>query len=173
MNAVGWGPLSALAPLTHLVTLPSAPLGVSAAMNAANTAVVVSYGAPASDGGSAVTRYACYAYSAAGGGPVVTYGSTTSTSSCILSAGLVPGTEYFFGVRAMNAVGWGPLSALAPLTFTPVTLPSAPLGVSAAMNAANTAVVVSYGAPASDGGSPVTRYACYAYSAAGGGGGRW
>ena len=165
VNSIGTGAASVKSGVVTPVTVPSAPQGVSAAMSGLS-AVTVSYAAPVSNGGSEVTLYACYAYTAASGGSMVTSGSTTSPTSCTLSAGLVAGTPYFFGARARNAVGWGPLSEL--VAVSGATVPSAPQGVSAAMSGLS-AVTVSYAAPVSNGGSEVTLYACYAYTAASGG----
>ena len=52
------------------VQLPGAPVVSSVAMSGLS-AVSVSFSAPVSDGGSAVTGYACYAYPTASGGSVV------------------------------------------------------------------------------------------------------
>lgn len=85
-------------------TTPGAPTGVSAA--AGNAQAVVSWTAPASDGGSAITSYT--ATSSPGG-----LSCTTASTSCTVT-GLANGTAYTFTVVADNVVG--PSSASAAST---------------------------------------------------------
>jgi hypothetical protein len=69
--------------------------------------------------------------------------------------GLANGTSYTFTVQAINAIGTGPASA-ASNAVTPATVPGAPaIGTATAGNAQAT---VSFTAPASNGGSPITSY---------------
>ena len=60
---------------------------------------VLSWDAPASDGGAAITDYE---YRINGRGPWISIGSTLTTHTV---TGLVNGTEYTFQVRAVNAAG--------------------------------------------------------------------
>src|SRR5436309_2955939 len=79
-----------------------------------------------------------------------------STLACTIS-GLTNGTSYSFTVRAANAIGPGPASS--PATATPVapaTAPGAPTGLTA--TAGNGQVGLTWTAPSSDGGSPITGY---------------
>jgi len=66
---------------------------------------------PNGDGGSAITSYQ------------LSYGTTTSADTTVITAsspqmvtGLIPGTKYYFKVRAHNAIGYSPWSSVADLT---------------------------------------------------------
>ena len=83
-------------------TVPAAPTGVKAVP--ASGSVAVSWSAPATSGGSAITRYTV---TASPGGKVCTI---THATSCRVT-GLTNGTTYRFTVRASNTVGSGPASA--------------------------------------------------------------
>ena len=69
--------------------------------------------------------------------------------------GLTNGDTYSFTVWAANSIGLGP-SSPGSNTVTPATVPGAPSAVSA--TAGNASATVTWTAPASDGGSPVTGY---------------
>ncbi|MFZ4754590.1 MAG: fibronectin type III domain-containing protein [Miltoncostaeaceae bacterium] len=101
-------------------TAPTAPISVSAV--AGDAAAVVSWSAPESDGGSAITGYTV---TARPGGATC----QTATTTCTVT-GLSNGTAYTVSVIARNEIGPSPASAdSAPVTpfadSAPVT-PSAP-----------------------------------------------
>ena len=149
-NAVGPGPASAAStPVTPAPTAPAAPTTVSAV--AGDSSATVSWSAPTSDGGSAITGYTVT--SSPGGLTGTTAGATT-----VPVTGLTNNTAYTFTVVATNGVGTGASSA-ASNAVTPVpapTAPGAPTGVTAV--AGNATATVSWVAPASNGGSPITGY---------------
>ena len=90
-----------------MTTVPGAPTINTA--TAANASAVLAFSAPASTGGSVITSYkaTCGAFSASG------------TASPITVSGLTNGTSYSCSVKASNAVGAGPASAIK--TVVPVT----------------------------------------------------
>lgn len=144
---------------------PSAPQSLAAV--AGDASVNLSWRAPASDGGSAVTGYNVYRGTTPGGegtSPVATNVTTTTFTD----AGRVNGTAYYYTVSAVNAVGVSARSneaSATPQTTAP-TAPGAPTGLSA--TAGNASVALAWTAPASNGGSAVTGYAVYRGSTPGG-----
>jgi fibronectin type 3 domain-containing protein len=135
------------------VTTPGAPTGLTA--KPGNTQVTLSWTAPASDGGSPVSGYNVFEGTTADlsrSAPV-----TNVTGTTVTLPALINGTTYFFEVAAVNTAGQGPLST--EMRAVPVTVPGAPTGLTATRG--NTQVTLSWAAPASDGGSPVTGYDLY------------
>lgn len=125
--------------------LPGVPTGVS--VTRGDQQATVSWTAPASDGGSAITGYVV----------TVTPGNTVhevaSNVTSQVVTGLTNGTLYTFTVAAKNAGGTG--TASDGVTATPAGLPAAPASVTA--TAGHAAATVSWAASAANG-SPVTKY---------------
>lgn len=129
-------------------TPPGAPTG--AAATAGITTVTVTFAAPIDPGGSAISGYTVTSLPAGG---VDSDAGSTGLSHVI--TGLTGGTAYTFTVTAANSYGTGP-SSVASNSVTLPTVPGAPTAVVAA--ASNAQATVTFVAPASDGGSPITGY---------------
>jgi Fibronectin type III domain len=108
--------------ISYQEVAPGAPTGVTATPG--NSQIGVSWTAPASDGGSAITGYAVSA-AASGGGTTITETVNNPSATSAVIGGLTNGTAYDITVTAINAVGTGPA---APFSGNPVTpTASAPL----------------------------------------------
>ncbi len=127
---------------------PSVPTSFAAASG--NRDITLTWAAPASDGGSTITRYE-YRYRQSGG----TFPDSWTSVGLALTvnvAGLTNGQEYDFEVRAVNAEGDG---EAATGSGTPATVPLAP---SLSASGEYRAIRLSWSAPTDDGGSDVTGY---------------
>src|SRR5438034_505941 len=134
---------------------PSAPTNLAA--TSGNAQVGLTWQAPASNGGSPITNYRIYRGTSSNGetllatiGNVLTYSDTSVTN----------GVTYYYQVSAMNGAGEGPRSNEASATPTaPATPPGAPQGLGA--TAGDATVTLTWSAPNSNGGSPITNYKIY------------
>ena len=146
VNSVGFGPFRTANATPGSV--PDAPTGLSTSPG--DTQVTLSWTAPDGNGG-AIFRYD---YSSDDGS---SWTSTGSTSTSRTVTGLTNGTEYTFRVRAVNSYGLSAASASAAATPTVTLLvPGQVTGLSATPGDAE--FTLSWSAPSSDGGSPITDY---------------
>jgi len=102
-NGVGTGPASNDSNPVTPMAVPGAPRNVSATRGDAS--VTVSWTAPSSDGGSAITRYVVIV-SGSGAKACVTAGTTSCTVTSLSN-----GIAYTFTVTAANEFGTGPASS--------------------------------------------------------------
>ena len=141
-------------------TEPEPPTGLSlyAYATSGNGAIQATWTAGA-NGGSAITNYQV-AYSTDGGSTFPTTVTTNSTSTTYTKTDLAIATEYHVRVRAQNAVGYSDWSA----TAGPVTTPDVPEAIGEVVANTSTttesAVDLSWSAPA-DGGSLIVQYRIY------------
>jgi hypothetical protein len=150
-------------------SVPGPPRGVSA--DPGDGAATVSWKAPLSDGGSAITMYVVTPYLANVAQPKHTF-SAAQTKRVI--AGLTNGKAYSFKVAARNASGSGPAAG----TSVPTTVgaPGRPGGGRAAYLYNNPSgdlgMVNVFAASPNDNGSPITRFTARCSSSNGGVGGK-
>jgi hypothetical protein len=123
------------------------PIEPATFVGASGTVANVSWSAPASNGGSAITYYTV---SSNIGGH-----STTTTNTYAVVTGLTNGVTYTFTVTATNAIGTSTSSGTSN-GVTPATVPSAPLNLAATVR--DSSIDLSWSAPASNGGSSLTDY---------------
>jgi uncharacterized repeat protein (TIGR01451 family) len=133
---------------TASASAPSAPSNVVAVRG--NASASLSFTAPASNGGSAITAYTAISSPAGGTSSCQTPPATACTVS-----GLINGQSYTFTVTATNSAGTSTPS-LASNAITPATVPGAPTSVSATAGIAQ--ATVSFVAPASNGGAAISGY---------------
>src|SRR5216117_3787688 len=163
-NAIGEGPKSNEASATRSApaTPPGAPQGLSATPG--DTTVSLTWSPPSSNGGPPITNYKIYRRTAGGGETLIaTIGNQLSYSD----GGLTNGVTYYYKVSAVNNEGEGPKSNEASATPTaPATPPGAPQGLVA--TAGDATVTLTWSAPSSNGGSPITNYRIYRSTTGGG-----
>ena len=140
-------------------TAPSAPQTVSATPG--DGEVTLTWEAPASDGGSAVTGYE-YRYAEGAGVPTETPWTSAGMDLRVTVGGLTNGTAYAFEVRAVSDAGASDAAAATATPAAAATAPSVPQTVSATPGDGE--VTLTWEAPANDGGSAVTGYE-YRYAA--------
>ena len=147
VNSAGASAASAASASVTPATVPGAPTSLGA--TAGDQEVMLSWTAPASNGGDSITGYE---YEQSGGGNWISTGGTDTTYTVF---NLTNGQPYRFKVRAVNSVGPGAASA-ASANVTPATEPGAPTNLSATVS--DQQVVLSWTAPGNNGGARILRY---------------
>ena len=138
-------------------TPPSAPQNLAA--TGGNAQVTLTWQAPASDGGSPITNYKIYR------GLAPTTETLLTTVGNVLTytdSAVTNGVTYYYQVSAVNSPGEGAKSneaSATPNQTPPPTPPSAPTNLVA--TGGNAQVTLTWQAPASNGGSPITNYRIY------------
>jgi titin len=136
---------AASAPLPVItLNVPGAPQSFTAIPG--NQQVSLSWSAPSSNGGSPIIRYEV---SRNNGATWV----TASTNTSHTFTGLTNGASYAFQVRAVNSIDAGVAASIAA---TPRSVPTAPLNLTTIAD--DGTIILSWTAPESDGGRPITGY---------------
>ena len=154
VNSVGGGAESNESTATPRTT-PGAPQTLEA--SAGDAEVTLSWLAPSSDGGAAITSYQ-YRYKTTGnysGWSTVSGGGATRNVT-VLS--LTNDTPHTFEVRARNSAGGGTASEVIATPAAVVTAPGPPTNVQAVPGVTSGSVKLSWSPPASDGGADIDRY---------------
>ncbi len=141
-------------PLTPATT-PSSPSMTNFVRS--NSQIQFSISTPSTDGGSAVTRYEYRFATTAIGVGGQSWQAAANTTSPVVLTGLTNGQNYFFQVRAVNAIGASSPSATSA-AVTPMTTASAPVVVASTKAGTGTTATIEFLAPSSNGGSAVTAY---------------
>ena len=129
---------------------PGAPASLTATPG--DKEVVLGWSPPVDDGGTPVTGYE-YRYAAGAAVPASTPWRSAGLTLERTVTGLSNGQQYAFQVRAGNRVGEGEARGA---TATPLGRPGAPTTLTATTGDGE--VVLAWGAPGDDGGTPVTGY---------------
>jgi titin len=145
--------------LITAIDVPGTPTNLSASSGSVNS-VRVTFTAPVSNGGGAITDYDVE-YSTdpnfeAGTGTFFE-GATASTSTTIDVTDLTGGLTYYFRVRAQNAAGSGVWTYISNGAIASSTPPGAPTNVSASRLSSGT-VRVLFTAPSDTGNSAISDY---------------
>jgi len=151
VNAVGRGDWSQLSATVIPFGPASAPRSVTAV--GGNGQATLSWTAPSSDGGRAVTDYLLQA-SVDAGRTWTTVVDTVSTATAATVTGLTNGISYMFRVAAQTAAGPGAWSAAS--TAIPRSVASSPQSL--VVTAGDGRAMLTWLAPLSTSGSPVTDY---------------
>jgi predicted phage tail protein len=150
-NAAGNSPVSNTANNIPR-TVPTAPRTLAAAPTNLSGQIRLTWLAPISNGGSAVTDYIVQR-SPNGTTGWLTINDGVRATTGYVATGLVNGSRYYFRVLAHNAAGNSPVSNTA--NNIPRAVPSAP---ALRATAGNARVTLAWTAPTSTGGSVITRY---------------
>ncbi|MGI0094609.1 MAG: fibronectin type III domain-containing protein, partial [Nitrosotalea sp.] len=137
-------------------TAPGSPTGLTA--TAGNSQILLSWTAPSSDGGSAITGYRIYRGIVSGGEGTTSIATVSGSTLSYTDTGLTNGVTYFYKVTAVNSVGESVSSNEASATpVVTASAPGSPTGLTA--TAASTSQInLSWTAPSNNGGSTITGY---------------
>jgi surface protein len=150
INSAGTSTPSTASASVLIATVPGAPTSLTT--TAGNSRVDLAWSAPASNGGAAVSDYLVEFNSGSGW---TTFVRSASTATSVRVTGLTNGTSYSFRVSAVNEVGTGTTST-ATSSVLVATAPGSPTSLSSTGGV--DFVNLTWSAPASNGGSPITDY---------------
>jgi len=168
VNFNGTGPYSASSTATPSITpQPPSPITTTAITS---TSISLSWTAPTNTGGNPVTGYLIYWSEISSTGSIISTNSYTISSTLptppattYTIPNLTHATLYEIQISSISCSGVGPISSPALYVTTSSIPPSAPTNVVIAnCNTGYTnSVILTWTAPADDGGSPITNYVIY------------
>ena len=149
------------------LSAPGSPTNLAAVADGGSE-IDLTWDAPASDGGSAITGYKIERETGVGNGWELIVASTGSTATSYSNIGLDAGQEYNYRVSAINAIGTSSPSTADSATTDAATAPDPPTNL-AALGESPTTILLTWDAPVDDGGSEITGYKIERESPTGGG----
>lgn len=150
VNSAGEGPISEPVPGIFLEP-PEVPMNLTAATG--DGTVILSWEPPIETGGEVLGYNLMRGEDPYDISPI----ETNLTSSAYVDANVSVGTTYYYSVAAYNHRGTGPMTGM--VCITPTAPPLAPRDLR--VTPGDRRVELSWSAPISDGGSPVTGYRVY------------
>ena len=155
INTNGAGEPSDSDDATTGTTVPGKPTSLTATASGTGT-INLAWTAPSSDGGSPITGYKIEVSPDGNSNWTDLVANTSSTATTYSHTSLSPGATRHYRVSAINADGTGTASGTASAT-TATTVPGTPTSLTATASGTGT-INLSWTAPSSDGGSPITGY---------------
>ncbi len=155
INEVGMGPETQRATATTPAGLPHAPRDPTAVAHGQSW-IELNWRSPEHTGGVPIVGYRIEKRENEGSLWMTLVAHTNSTQTTHHDVGLAPGTTRHYRFSAINSVGTGPPSSAVRAT-TDAIVPDAPINLTATVEGA-TQINLAWGAPAYDGGAPVTGY---------------
>jgi len=153
-NDVGWSPNSSSIGVTPRGA-PSAPRNLQ--VTSGDMFINLTWQVPSSDGGDSIIGYHVWMGRSPGG---ETLYADAGPNLWFNDSFLTNGETYYYKISAVNSAGEGPQSDEVSATpYQPATAPLAPLNLTATVG--NLQVTLTWSAPATNGGSPVTNYKIY------------
>jgi len=157
VTSLGTGPQSNEASATTILAAPNAPRWPSASSGPGAGEITVSWSSPSSDNGATITNYRVYRSTASGG--FYTQIAELGNVFSFTDSGIPTGEQRYYYVTAVNSVGEGSQSA--EVSAAAPVVPGAPQNLKADIQSNPGEVLLTWQAPASDGGSAVTGYRIY------------
>ena len=164
INTAGRGPWSRVASATTDVTAPGAPSGLRAVPSGLGGSgqLLLTWTRPSTDGGSSISGYLIQMSPNGLSGWTQVVANTRSATTTYLHIGLAPGTTRFYRVAAINGEGAGAYSNVEPGS-TNAARPGQVQTLSARATGPSS-IAITWEAPSSDGGAPITGYSVRARS---------
>lgn len=142
--------------LLAAAAVPSAPTAV--AVTTTGTSATLTWAAPTSTGGAAVTGYVVARNGVDTSGTGAWSGPVAATARSATFNLLKPGTTYVLTVRAVNSAGSGATASVTVTMTSATALASAPTAVSATPAATGGTAALVWSPPTASGGAAVTGY---------------